>query len=253
MKKVDGAAYVLQKIYHSRKANNPSYSYRSYAKSIGMAPSCLSEILSGKRKLTERMLRSLKANLDENEFSGISALPELVGKKQEIYKASLRRQLPEQDYHIVREPVFYSILCLLETAPKDTSAEYFASKLSLPVDKVREAIDLLLKRKYVQLSNSGRLKLVPINLVTTRDVTNDEITIRHKQNLKDAAVALDEVPILERDFSFTTMAIDKKKLPEAKEKILAFRREMMEFLEAGVQTDVYELCVQLFPRTNDND
>jgi hypothetical protein len=46
-----------------------------------------------------------------------------------------------------------------------------------------------------------------------------------------------------------TMAIDPKKLPQAKERIRDFRRGLSEFLESGNRSEVYRINIQLMPVT----
>jgi uncharacterized protein (TIGR02147 family) len=60
--------------------------------------------------------------------------------------------------------------------------------------------------------------------------------------------ALEELPMEVRDHSAMTMAISRKRLPEAREKIKAFRRELCGFLEKGSDLDsVYQLGISLYP------
>lgn len=70
----------------------------------------------------------------------------------------------------------------------------------------------------------------------------------HKENLKLAEKHLITNFDLS-DYSSMTMAIDCELLPEAKELILNFRRQLMRFLESGKKTEVYKLNIQLFPLT----
>ena len=72
------------------------------------------------------------------------------------------------------------------------------------------------------------------------------------QVLEKSLVALSEVPITERDHSSICMAIDSRKLPEAKERIKKFRRELCSFLKGETPSDldrVYHLAISLYPVT----
>ena len=66
------------------------------------------------------------------------------------------------------------------------------------------------------------------------------------QLLNKALQALEQQPLATRDYSTMTMAIDPTKLPEAKERLTRFRRDLCEFLEDGDQREVYCLALQLF-------
>ena len=54
-------------------------------------------------------------------------------------------------------------------------------------------------------------------------------------------------PVQERDFTSITMAINSKKLAEAKVLIRKFQDELSGLLEDSTPDQVYRLCVQLFP------
>ena len=73
----------------------------------------------------------------------------------------------------------------------------------------------------------------------------------HYENLELARKALDNTPMLARDFSWLTLPADSRLLPEAKRMIRQFEDQLSEFLEAaGAEPDeVYRLSVQLFPLT----
>ena len=47
-----------------------------------------------------------------------------------------------------------------------------------------------------------------------------------------------------------TMAIYPKKLPMAKTMIRDFREQLCQYLETDNKTEVYELAIQLFPKTD---
>ncbi len=71
--------------------------------------------------------------------------------------------------------------------------------------------------------------------------------------LEKALTAIDVVPQDEKDITSMTMAIDESKIPEAKKRIKAFRRQLCEFLETGKQTRVFNLGIQLYPISKKNN
>ena len=66
-----------------------------------------------------------------------------------------------------------------------------------------------------------------------------------------ALESLGRDPISRRDFSALTMIVDPTRLPEAKERVLRFKRELGELLEKGEPSEVYSLAIQLFPLTRE--
>jgi uncharacterized protein (TIGR02147 family) len=72
-----------------------------------------------------------------------------------------------------------------------------------------------------------------------------------RQLLMKALSTLESIPLEERDHSSMTMAIDTRKLKQAKEKIRRFRRELSGYLTRVDERDaVYALTIALFPLTN---
>ena len=100
---------------------------------------------------------------------------------------------------------------------------------------------LLVQRDDGQWRASGEA------LCTTTDVADISIRKAHFESLELARMSLERDAIDERDFSHITMAIDKKRIPEAKRRIREFRRSLCEFLEGGDKEKVYRLNVQIFP------
>jgi hypothetical protein len=70
---------------------------------------------------------------------------------------------------------------------------------------------------------------------------------RQKQILLKSLHSLENDPIESRNHSATTVAIDPRRLPEAKQRILKFQADMAEFLMSGPKAQVYELIVNLIP------
>ena len=47
-----------------------------------------------------------------------------------------------------------------------------------------------------------------------------------------------------------TMALDPEQLPEIKKRIRKFQDELAELIDKGNKKEVYEICMQVFPRTD---
>ncbi len=59
---------------------------------------------------------------------------------------------------------------------------------------------------------------------------------------------LEKMPTEEREHSTISVNVDESRLEEAKERIKAFRKELTQFLDAGVQEGkTYQISVSMFP------
>ena len=73
-----------------------------------------------------------------------------------------------------------------------------------------------------------------------------------QKNLRKKAIkSLENDPIHTRSMTSMTMAIDPKKIKQAKELIDEFEINLSEFLEHGKKKEVYQLCISLFPLKGD--
>lgn len=72
---------------------------------------------------------------------------------------------------------------------------------------------------------------------------------REKKMKRKLERLLEKMPTEEREMSTITINVDEARLAEAKEKIKNFRKELAEFLGAGVATSgkSYQISVSLFP------
>jgi uncharacterized protein (TIGR02147 family) len=158
-----------------------------------------------------------------------------------------QRTLTELDHEIIiSQWEHYAILSLMETEDFHDDFYWIGSRLNISPTVVRDAVERLIRAGLVK--DSGAF-LVPaqLGLRTSQDIPCTALREGHKSTLERASVALNRVPVEDRCFSSSTMAIRKDRLPQAKKLIAEFQRKMNELLEETPQTEVYELAIQLFP------
>jgi uncharacterized protein (TIGR02147 family) len=85
-------------------------------------------------------------------------------------------------------------------------------------------------------------------VLTTADksISTPALKRRQKQVLEKAIEALERDPVELRDTTALCMAIDPKKIPEAKKRIQEFKKSLCAFLESDKREKVYELSISLF-------
>ena len=248
--------FLLQRKLDEVRSRNASYSMRAFAKRLDIHPAALSEILNGKRsvshKLASRLSLTLELTEEEREqILSLSSNPKILrglGRKPKTKPTST--QLDLDKYFLVSEWYYYAILSLSETKGFKAKPDWIAGRLGLPPDVAKTALERLTRLGFFTALKNG--KLVPqkdVRLSTTEDIASHSLKRRHESNLQTAQQAVRNVPVELREFTFMTMAIDIKKLPQAKSIIREFRERLSAFLEDGEKTEVYEFCLSLFPRT----
>lgn len=238
---------LLQTKLVERCQMNPSYSLRSFAKSLGVDSSSLSKILSGKRSLSPNMYLKLAGKLDlsPTEFK-------LYNPFNHSQSDSDRFNAIEPEvFEIIADWVHFAILELTHLDNFRPNIKWIAKKLSVQELHVKLAVGRLLKLNLLKIEESGNWIDVSDTLTTTNSpFTNSAFKKLQRGILDQAHKALNEVEFEQRDQSSMTMAVDSHQLQKAKEIIKKFRREICELMQATPKRNaVYQLSVSLFPIT----
>lgn len=237
---------VLNAHFAASKARNGSYSLRAYARKLGVGPASLSEIMRGKRRVSDKRAQHLVQCLsllpaEEKRVLG-GAIGLLANDVPKPFEA-----LPEERYRTISDWYHFAILSLAETADFRCDDVWIATRLSLPVDTVAAAIERLAKLDLITLKPDGSWTVTGKSFCTSDEVASAALRAAHADNLDLAKESLASDPVECRDFRAITMAIDPAKLPEAKRLICEFRDRLCAFLENGEKSEVYKMCIQLFP------
>lgn len=236
---------LLQTEFARLKNKNPSYSLRSFARSLGVVPSALSEILSSDRPITKKMGQKILTHLSvaPDTYYELMTAPQL----RHTPVAPNYIQLNMDHYYIVTDWYYYAVLSLVEVRGFKEDPQWIARRLNITVRQAKQALTRLERLEMLVRNKKGLLVPSGVQFTTTNDIANLAIRRRHMANLELAKTSLEKDPVDVRDFSEITMAVDIDKMSEAKEMIRKFRRELCHFMETGTKKEVYKLCVQLFP------
>ncbi len=135
---------------------------------------------------------------------------------------------------------------LLELKGFVKSPKNISTRLNISIGVTKQALTRLESLGLVKEQKSQYI-LLKKNLQTSTDISSACLRQGHQEYIEKSLRALEEVHISQRDITGITMAIDSKKLPEAKKLIQNFRKRLAEFLEKDNQDQVYRLNIQLFP------
>ena len=234
------------------KIHNPAYSLRAFAKKLSIQPSALSEILNGKREVTRKMAVRILEPLFINPKKIRDLTAGLQNKKSPQLKATTSQEFTQVNmdhYHVISEWYYFAILSLAETKDFSDNPIWIARRLNISASEVKTALKRLERLDLLKREN-GHLVWAGLHFKTSSDIVNMSLRKSHYQNLELAKSSLATDDLTSRDFSSMTMAIDSSLIPEAKERITKFRRELCAFLENGPNRDqVYHLAVSLYPVT----
>lgn len=248
---------LLQEALLEAKLRNPSYSIRAFARRLNMSPAAVSEILNGKRRVSYKIVKRIieRLALDPDKSNQITSLFQQtkLNKKNTTHQTTFTRTYTEigaDQFKTISEWYHYALLSLGEIKGFKEDPKWIAKRLNITIPEATNALERLERLGLLKRTRSGKLKATGQSFSTPDNVANVALRLAHNTNLEMARKSLEKDSVEERDFTSMTMAIDPKKLPEAKKMVRAFYDQMSDFLESGAKKEVYKVCFQLFPLTN---
>jgi len=247
----------LRSHFLALQQKNPSFSLRAFALKLQLNPSALSEILNGKRKVSRQMAEKILSQMgtDPKEQSKILSLFQKSSRleiQEDTTQDRKYLELKSDQFQLISKWYHFAILSLVETKGFQASPLWIAKRLGLKMVETEQALDRLERLGFIQWSRrQKKITLTHAQLDTTNDVADPAIRQSHFEDLHLSTRALDQVNVMDRDFSSLTIAIDKSKLPAAKKMIREFQDRLCAFLETGTQDEVYKLNFHVLPLTRE--
>jgi uncharacterized protein (TIGR02147 family) len=238
------------------KAKNSAYSLRAFAQRLGVNSGALSSILNGRRRVSVKYAMKLtqKMTLPPKEIARLESLLALEMKTRKRRTSADAEEnkaleLRSDQFHVIADGIHFSILCLMETVDFRSDVDWIALRLNESAPRVRQAFERLSRIGLVEQKREV-WKLTTGKLKTSDGIADRAIRRFHEERLDEAKTKLELVPVEDRDFFASTMAIQRSQIPAARELIRAFKKNMETLLECEPRDEVYRLCIQLFPVTD---
>lgn len=216
----------------------------AFARDLGVSPATLSQALSHKRNVSLR-------NTQKNAAS-LALSPE---EAHRLFTAKQKKRTPggetfleweEDRFRLIADWYYFAILSLARIRHAHAAPEWVARRLGVSVFEALTALTRL-KRLGLISSKGGKLFRTSQSIMTGHAVPSAALRKHQKQNLKLAAQSIDRDPLARRENSSVTMAIDPRRIADAKRRILKFKKSLSNYLEKGTATEVYTVAIHLFP------
>lgn len=235
---------VLKKELERRKSFTPSYSVRKFAKDLNISPAQLSQLISEKRNISDKVLQKISKVL-ELSSSETKQLRNITGSGTNLTKNELR----EDHFKLISDWYHFAILSLSEIKGSKADSRQIAKKFGISLEEANEAIFRLRRLGLIKIHENDTFEQIQKDLHIESKTKSESIQKYHSQNLRLAEYKLKTIEPEKREFSSMTMAIDPNKLARARILINQFKEDMTELLESGNKKEVYQLSIQLFPLT----
>ncbi|PIU00880.1 MAG: hypothetical protein COT74_02980 [Bdellovibrionales bacterium CG10_big_fil_rev_8_21_14_0_10_45_34] len=277
---------ALRRELERRCEQNPRYSIRAFARSIGVNDGALSQIISGKRVPSDRTSKKLmmaleldpvnaqrfwlslhdvqnsKRNSKPKSFTagskaesrdGISVGPGgsalLSGSRSHAKKTqeNVQTTISLEEFQVIADWYHIALMEMCQNPRFEPTAKYISKRLKISEAQSTAAMQRLVELGYIEPVKAGYKKKRKDMTTDDKATTTSAHRIHQKQMLTKAIDALDEVPIECRSQIGMTMNIDPRLIPKAKQMIQKFSEELCTFLEGGRSRQVYQLSLSLFP------
>lgn len=241
---------ILLNYLEEAKLKNPSFGLRALALKLELSPGALSEIMSGKRKISIEKTRAILDRLTVHPELSEDLLSSKNTEEKVVERSSI--QLNLDHYHILTEWQYMAILNLIETKGFKYDHAVIAERLGLSVEVVRSSFERLFRLEMVEMKR-GKLRRTAVRYKTTEDVASSALRKFHRNALMKADEALDRVAVDERDFYAMILPLNPKKLKEIKEKVRKFQSQILSEYSDNGATEVFQMSMQVFPLSKNGD
>lgn len=246
----------LQDELVERCRNNPNYSLRSFARSLKVEPSALSQMINGKRPITEKM----KFRLGSALGLSVTQLANLPATKPNAIEASENspQQLALDTFAIISDWYHFAILELTYTEGFKVDSAWISRRLGITKSEVNIAFERLKRLKLIQQDKDGRWIDASENGELTHlnpNMTSDAARKYQCQLLDLSKRAVQEVALEKRNHTSATLCFDPEDMTSAIQRITDFRRAFARDFQPKQKKgkEVYQLQISFYPLTQQKE
>ncbi len=261
---------VLRAEFLRRSKKNTRYSMRAFSKTLDVSHSFLSQVMSGKRRLSSTMAHRISKKLGYSgseqgdfvelaqiELAGDLELKELLTKRKAKAAPNKRfRVIDKEEFALIADWYHFAILELAKCEPGGITVARVSSRLALAENSAKAALvrlnslGLMAERDGTWSLGGDPTESYGTNSDLTKAERSAAVKRFHRSHLAIAQNAILKQDVDERDFSGMTIAMRPSQIPMVKIMIRAFLQDLEIKLAAGpAPTEVYQLAAQLYRLT----
>lgn len=253
---------VIRRELQRRRASNPSYSLRAFAKFLNVSPAYLSRVLKGDLGISKakavHISQRLGLSAEEHEVFAAS-IKSVHGRTPGVRtkaKTKLRRHqysfsaLEGDDLRMIGAWEHFALLefITLRKSRNDTFAD-MAHALGLKPEVAEEAGERLLRLGLIKKTRKGYLNVRPLGAFPDPlpAAWVDAMRELYRKLIQKAVVAIDEQAIEDRDVAASIFGVERARLPALRAEIKEFRRSLIQNYGVSKRADsIYCFNTQLF-------
>jgi len=246
------AAFIAGQLA-ARQRRNPQYSLRSFARDLDLNPGTVSAIMLGRRAIPKKRLSLIceRLALSPRQRAVVTKLWQQEASHTPPVRApkSEAVEIHESHFQILAEWEHFAVLSLLRTKNFKPDPSWISKRLGVSAPRILSVIARLESAGFIKRNGNGDLVRTTPPLKTSEGVVSAALRSAHADELTLAANALTSVDVALRDISSMTMAMSPSRMKAAREMIKKFRNELADLCDEDGASEVYQICIQLFPLT----
>lgn len=258
---------ILRENLSERMATNPSYSLRAFARDLDVSPQQLSNVINGRKGLSEMMTMKIGNRLGLNHhelnmfvessrasFSRNKAVRVVAqAKLDQISSEPDSTAYLEMDlFKIISNWYHFALVELIKISPKSkNSISLFSKRLGISENEVSLALSRLERLNLISKEN-GIFIVNQETMIAGNGIPSEAVKNFHRQVMNKGLMALQTQNQEERYGSTSLMPIQVKNVKKAKKLIQELRNTMVtEVSDHQSGEEVYALSIQFFRLTEE--
>jgi uncharacterized protein (TIGR02147 family) len=253
-------------MFNYRKNSTNYFSYRYFSGKAGFSsPNFLKLVTDGLRNLTQTSVAKIAKgfglkNKERDYFENLVFMnqADTHDEKNHYYRKLVAingtkriRTLDKDQYEYFSKWYYPAIREIIAFAP-DVTAETLVQILrpKISIREAQGALVLLERLQLIRKDGQGRRYPVDGDITTGPELKSMVAANFHKEMMRLADEAIDRFAPAQRDISGLTLSIPEERFAEIKDRLVAFRKELLALASAETSPDmVIQINMHLFPLT----
>lgn len=183
---------------------------------------------------------------DETERNQYLQLLRDLGPDPQIFEMGV------EEYKVIASWYHSVLLEMMELKDFCIDADYLVKRLGNKAShvEIREGLDRLIRLGLLEITGDGGIRKTKGELKVNDRLKTPAIHQHHREMSQLANEALENQPIDEIDFRGSSLAIQKKDIPEAKRLIREFHKKIWRLAPKKTGDEIYRFQTQFFSLTS---
>ena len=177
---------VLSMEFKRRKMRNANYSLRAFARDLGMSPGAISEVIRGKRPLTQRAIKRLV------DAPGLS---QVLLNSSQMNQGAHETFLELEKFEAISGWEHFAILNLIKTKDFRSDLAWIAKRLNIKVVIVRKAVERLKTLNLIAVDDKGQFSRTKERLTTPNNISSAALREAHLEELGQIRHAINNIEV----------------------------------------------------------